>query len=84
MSMHAIVDFLLLLLDLLVPRFITEDVALELQADGSYVTVMPLDIVEPGAHFDAVCRVCAFTWFGIAWFGWQTGDPRPFTGGPSA
>ena len=83
MPIKPLFAFLLLMLDIFVPRFVTEDVVLDQQEDGSFVTVGPLACVEPGETFAAICTVCAFTWFGVAWFGWETGNPRPFTGGPS-
>ena len=84
MSIQPVLSFLATLADLLIPRFITEYVVLEQLDSGTYATVMPLANIEPGEVFDAVCPVCVFAWFGVAWFGWAVGEPRPFTGGPSA
>ena len=84
MSIQPVLSFLATLADLLIPRFIYEDVVLEQLDSGTYATVMPLANIEPGEVFDAVCPVCVFTWFGVAWFGWAVGEPRPFTEGPSA
>ncbi len=48
--------------DYLIPRFITEDVAVAMV--GSEI-VCSMEDVEPGERFDGIADVDAFMWFGI-------------------
>ena len=62
--------FLRLAADILVPRFLTEDVALRFvggdRADlGSYEIVCCMNDVQPGEAFDAVATVDSFGWLNI-------------------
>lgn len=61
----------------LVPRFVTEDVALELSDDG-YHPVCSMEFVEPGERFDGVITVRSFTWFGVCCFGKAMSEVRPW------
>ena len=71
------------LLDILVPRFITEDVAcFEGYCDHCdelhLIPECPLSHVEPGERFDAIVPISCFNLFGWALFTKAAGEPRPF------
>ena len=57
--------------DFLIPRFITEDVALRYAGNGleegwgCSEIVCSMEDVEPGERFDGIAEVDAFMWFGI-------------------
>lgn len=62
--------FLRLAVDIFVPRFLTEDVALRFVGDdrtdlGSYDIVCCMNDVQPGEAFDAVATVDSFGWLNI-------------------
>lgn len=65
------------LMDLLVPRFITEDVALELTEDGYYPVCSMAD-VRHGERFDAIVAMRSFTWLNVAIFPRIVGEVRPW------
>ncbi|XEI31176.1 hypothetical protein NMD14_10120 [Aeromonas veronii] len=65
------------IIDLLTPRYITEDVALELRDDG-YYPVCSMDDIEEGERFDGVVAMRSFTWFGVAWPSKLVGEVRPW------
>ncbi|MNO80850.1 hypothetical protein D3C76_720700 [compost metagenome] len=71
------------LLDILVPRFITEDVAL-INAycdDCDHPHLMPvccLADVDPDEEFDAIGTMSCFNLFGWALFAKLVGDVRPW------
>lgn len=65
------------LLDLLMPSFITEDVALELLEDG-YHPVCSMDDVRPGEQFDGIVAMRSFTWMGMAFAPKVIGEVRPW------
>lgn len=73
-----LINWFLHALDMYFPRFITEDVALVLDADGDYEVVCCMDDLEPGERYDAVVQMSAFNFFSIAIFSRQTGDIRPW------
>lgn len=71
------------LLDILIPRFITEDAAAELErcehCDGPhYFPVCALADVKPGEVFDGIITIRGFNLFGWVLFSRLVGDPRPF------
>ncbi|WP_273761552.1 hypothetical protein [Aeromonas hydrophila] len=70
-------EFMKYLMDLLVPRFITEDVALELLEDG-YHPVCSMDDVRPGERFDGIVAMRSFTWLHVALFPRIVGEVRPW------
>lgn len=55
--------------DYLIPRFITEDVAVAMVGSGgnwdAFEIVCSMEDVEPGERFDGIAEVDAFMWFGI-------------------
>lgn len=55
--------------DYLIPRFITEDVAVAMVGSGdnwdTFEIVCSMEDVEPGERFDGIAEVDAFMWFGI-------------------
>jgi hypothetical protein len=67
------------LLDYLVPRFITEDVALIEQAEGFEIVCCIAD-VEPGERFDAVATIRCFNLLGFDLWPKQVGEVRPWPG----
>lgn len=67
------------LLDIIVPRFITEDVALEFNGDH-YIIVCCMDDVWPGESFDAIGTMQTFNFFGFGLFPKHIGEVRPWAG----
>lgn len=67
--------------DVLVPRFITEDVAIERVGDGSswddFMIVCSLADVDPGERFDGIATVEAFQFLGIG-VTYRIGNFRPW------
>ena len=55
--------------DYLIPRFITEDVAVAMVGGwenwDAFEIVCSMEDVEPGERFDGIAEVDAFMWFGI-------------------
>lgn len=70
-------SFLRFAADRLVPRFLTEDVAVVFTPDGPDVACSMLDI-EPGETFDAIVTLRSFTWLGVCMFPRQIGAVRPW------
>lgn len=74
--------------DFIIPRFVSEDVALRYSpgcdpADwGAYEIVCSMDDLEPGEHYDAVASVDSFSFlfFGITY---RIGNFRGWPGVPS-
>lgn len=66
------------LLDLLVPRFITEDVAIDGNAQNGYSVVCCMEDVDPGEQFSGIATIRCFNLFGFALFAKQIGDIRPW------
>lgn len=72
--------------DVLVPRFITEDVALKHMGDGdpadwaSYDIVCAMEDVQPGEMFDGVATVDAFQFLGMG-ITYRIGNFRPWPRG---
>ena len=69
--LKTIYSFLRFALDILIPRFITEDVALAFMGGGaidnvdSYAIVCAMADIEPGERFDAIATVDAFQFLGF-------------------
>lgn len=67
--MKTILDWLRFAADIIVPRFITEEVALAHVGPGrdwdDYHLVCSLSAVRPGERFDGVATVDSFTWLGM-------------------
>lgn len=65
----TIKGLLLFAWDFLVPRFITEDVALRRVGPGSdwdnFEIACSIADVQPGERFDGVAEVDSFTWLGF-------------------
>ena len=75
---------LFIIFDFLAPRFVEEDVAVnvELLNDGKdvlIVDVYPLALVEPPIRFDGVVRVRYFNLFGFALFTKPISKLKPFS-----
>jgi len=72
---------LLFALDIAIPRFITEDVALERIDPGiaweSFDIACSLSDVQPGEVFDAIATVDAFQFLGFG-ITYRVGKARPF------
>ena len=71
------------LLDLLIPRFVTEDAALEIHCCGDcqtehYRPVCALQDVRPGEVFDGIATIRFLNVFGLALFGRSVGEVRPW------
>lgn len=64
--------------DILVPRFVREDVALEQVAPGEYVPVVAMRDVDPGERFDGIVTMESFNLFGRGIFPKVVGEVRPF------
>lgn len=76
-------DFALYLWDVVIPRFITEEVALIRSAPGprddidNYEIVCSIDDADPGEIFDAIATVHAFQAFGRG-FAYRIENFRPW------
>lgn len=68
--------------DLLIPRLITEDVALEKVGPGldwdNYEIVCSMIDVQPGEVFDGIAEVNSFTWLGFG-ITYSIGNYRPWS-----
>lgn len=71
--------------DVIIPRFITEDVALRYDGNGledgwgCYEIVCAMQDVGPNEEFDAIATTDAFQAFGIG-FCYRIGNMRPWPG----
>lgn len=70
-------EFLMFLYDFLVPRIVTEDVAVNWDGD-EYTVVCPVKELEPYEEHMGVCKIKAFTWLGVGFFGRMEVPPRDF------
>ena len=69
------------ILDILLPRFITEEVAL--RDDGDHLVIAcALADVKAGEEFPAIATVRAFNLFGLALFPKMIGEPRDWPSAP--
>lgn len=74
------------LLDVLTPRIVTEDVALEeysdyfncMGIDEQYGIVCSMRDIKPGERFDGIATMRVFNLFGMGLFPKQIGDVRPW------
>ena len=61
--------YFLFFIDIIVPRFITEDVAMEQIAPGSdwdsFEIACSMSDVQPGEVFDGIATVDSFAWLGL-------------------
>lgn len=64
--------------DVIVPRFLTEYVALQEMEDG-YVIVCALHDVEEDENFDAIMKMQTFNFFGLGLFHKSIGDIIPWS-----
>jgi len=55
-------------LDKVIPRFITEEVALRLSDDGVYEIICTMEDVTTQDKIDASCFFRSFNFFGSGWF----------------
>ena len=66
------------LLDILVPRFVTEDVAVKQVGRSSlHEHVSPMKDITPSARYDGVATMCTFKLLGYRLFSKQIGEVRP-------
>lgn len=77
LTARAVWALLVFAADLLVPRFLTEDVALVFTPDGPDVACSMINIA-PGETFDAIVTLRSFTWLGVCMFPRQIGAVRPW------
>ena len=70
--------FFYMIIDLLIPRFITEDVALN-EIDGILEIVCVMSDVSEGELFDGVVSVKSLVWFNKGFFPSQVGEVREWT-----
>ena len=63
------------ILDLAIPRFLVEDVAL-VEINGNYEIVCPIAVLRPLEKFDAVVKMRVFNLFGWALFPKQIGEVK--------
>lgn len=77
--LKTIASWLRFAADILIPRFITEDVALMRVGPGSgwddFEIACSMIDVQPGERFDGVASVDAFQWLGFG-FAYRIGDFR--------
>jgi len=71
--------------DFLIPRFITEDVAVRIEGTGmgwsSVEIVCCMDDVQPWEKFDGIAEVDAFQWLGFG-ITYRVGNFRPWGTAP--
>lgn len=72
--MRKLIDALLFC----IPRFITEDVALELTDEGDYEIVCSMSDIEPGERFDGVVEVTSLAFMWWAYAPQINGEVRPW------
>lgn len=65
-----------ILLDALIPRFVTEDVALAGNEQQGYRIVCCVDDIEPDERFDGIATIKCFNLFGFGLFPQQVGEVR--------
>ena len=70
-------QFIYYIYDILIPRFITEDVAL-LENEKGYSIACSIDDVQDGEVFDAISTMSSLTWLGRSFFVKQVGPVRVF------
>ena len=75
-------QFLRLAADVLIPRFLTEDVALEFMGGDrknidSYRIICAMSDIQPGEEYDAVAAVDSFGWLGLG-VTYRVGECRPW------
>jgi hypothetical protein len=63
--------------DILIPRFMTEDVAL-METDEGYEIVCAMSDIEHGEEWDGIATMKMFNMFGFAMFPRQIGEVRPW------
>lgn len=74
------------LLDALIPRFMTEEVAVEeysdyfncIGIDAQYEIVCSMRDIKPGERFDGIATMRVFNLFGMGLFPKQIGEVRPW------
>jgi hypothetical protein len=67
------------LLDLLIPRIITEETALSWNGQ-EWEAVCRMADIKPGETFDAVVTISGLTFLGLMFFGRMVDEPRPWPG----
>lgn len=67
------------LLDILIPRFITTEMAMkQIGRSSLFDIVCCMDAVEPRQRFDGVATITSFSVFGVRLFPSQRGEIRPW------
>ena len=54
--------------DLIIPRFVTDDVAIKYLSDGDFEGVCLADEIRPGLCYDEIVTVKSFNLFGLGMF----------------
>ena len=75
--MSGFIEYLAFLVGALIPRFIEEDVAVDV-IDGEYVPRNPVSAIECGDVHDGISTYKGFTWLNINWVGKLQVPLRPF------
>jgi len=57
-----------ILLDVLIPRFLTEDVAIIENDDGEYIVLCVVEDLQPTDNYDKIVSISCFNLFGFALF----------------
>lgn len=70
-------NFIIKFLDICIPRFIDEDVAL-VNVDGQLEIVCSMKDVEQDEVFDGIVTIRGFNFFGFMLFSKCIGEVRPF------
>ena len=74
-----IIRYLIELLDWLVPRFITEECAVNrIGYSDLWDIECCMDDIEAGEVFDGIATMRCFTWFGIGFFPVRVGPIKPW------
>lgn len=78
-ALKLIWNFIYFIYDVFIPHFVTEDVAMRKNFDGTYDPVVAMAHLVPGERYDAVSSVTSFTWLSIGFFGVRKEDDlRPW------
>jgi hypothetical protein len=71
-------NFLMFLWEILIPRIVTEDVAVNWEADGTVDIVCSVLDLSPGEKHMGVCSITSLSWLGYGFFGRIKFPPRDF------
>jgi hypothetical protein len=71
-------NFLMFLWEILIPRIVTEDVAVNWEPDGTVDIVCSVSGLYPDEKHMGVCSITSLSWLGYGFFGRIKLPPRDF------